>query len=198
MKRTLFLFTLLVAAKLCFAQHDFPIAQPQFILLMQPKVQEHLKLSDEQKKKVKSVIEGVAEDDGNGRTMIRITGDTDMEQLDKDVVAVLDKDQTKRFSELYAQRSGYVALSRKEYAEKLSLTDEQKKTLEKAWDNHRERMEQHFTENAPGSRELKVEKEDMKKLNDALNKEVEAVLTKEQIEKWKGLQGEKFDFGDKN
>jgi|GEM_PF-4159561 len=196
MKRTLLSLTLLFAAALASAQFDFPVSQPKFTLVSQPKIQEHLKPDDDQTKKVKSILGGIVQDDGNGHTFIQINGETDMDQIDKDVIAVLDKVQLKLFSELYVQRNGYTALSRKEYAEKLSITEEQKKKLEEVWQHHRDRIEKLFSDNGIGSRELKLEEEDLTKLNAETSKEVEAILTKAQIDQWKGFHGAKFDIGD--
>ena len=196
MKKTLILFTLLIGVTLAKAQFELPVCQPKFILITQPKIQEHLKLTDEQKAKLKSVMDGVVEHDGEGRTMIKLSGDTDLDALNKDSLAVLNPDQAKRFSELYAQKNGYIALSLKEYADKIGVTEAQKSKLDEVWNSHREKMQAFFMENSPGSRELKIEREDMKKIDDETKKRAEAVLTEEQVAKWKTLLGATYEFED--
>lgn len=194
MLKSLFALTLLTLCTLSFAQHEFPVAQPKFILAVNKQVQEHLKLSEDQKKKIGAVLEGIVQDDGHGRQMIMLSGDTDMDQLDKDVLSILDKDQTKRYNQIYMQQNGFAALSRKEFAEMLGVSEEQSKKLEVVWSGHRDRMQEYFTENAPGSKELSVTREDMQKLRKQTDKEAEAVLTAEQLTKWKELLGEKFEL----
>lgn len=194
MLKSLFALTLLTLCSVCFAQHEFPVSQPKFILALNKQVQEHLKLTEDQKKKIAGVVEGIVQDDGHGRQMIMLSGDTDMDQLDKDVLSALDKDQTKRYNQIYMQQNGFASLSRKEFAEMLGVNNEQSKKLEGVWANHRDRMQDYFTENAPGSKELKVTKDDMDKLRKQTDKEAEAVLTPEQLTKWKELQGEKFEL----
>lgn len=194
MKKTFCLLLFAVASALSNAQFTMPVSQPKFILLLDKKVQGHLKITDDQQKKIKSVLDGIVEDDGNGRQMIRLTGDTQLEDLDKDVTALLDKEQSKRFSQLYIQKNGYTALSLKEYAEVLQVSKEQSEKLASVWEHHNERMHEFFTQNGPGSQELKVTKEDLQKLRSATDKEVEAILNPQQIETWKKMAGEKFEF----
>jgi len=157
------------------------------------KVQEHLKLTADQKKKISAVLESIVQDDGQGHRMIMWSGDTDMKQIDKDIAAVFNEEQTKRFGELYLQFVGYTALSIKEYAEKLAVTDDQKKKLDDVWDERKSAMQQLIDTNSGGG-SIHFEKSDLDKIKANMNKKIEGILAKDQLDKWKTWLGEKFDF----
>lgn len=196
MKKTLILFTLIVSSLAARAQIiEMPAAQPKFTVATMPKVQEQLKLTDEQKKKIGEILGSIIEDDGQGRRMIKISGDMDIQAIDKDVIAVLDGKQAKRFTEIYLQVAGYSALSLKEFSKKLEITQDQQKKLDEAWEHNRARIQDSIDPNAgPGA--VVLTKADSDSLRAKLNKEVEEILTKSQIETWKSWLGEKFEMDD--
>lgn len=197
MFKSLILFTTMLTLQTANAQSiEQPAAQPKFTVAYMPQVQEHLKLSVEQKNKISSVLDPYVKDLGDGRKAIMLRQDDDTESIDKDVIAVLDEKQAKRFEEVYLQIAGYSALSRKEYAEKLSVTEEQKKKLEDAWEHNRNRMQEIFDSQGPADGAIIMTKEQSIKLREQLNKEVEAVLSKDQLDKWKTMIGEKFELKD--
>lgn len=194
MLKSLFALTLALLCSVSFAQHKFPASDPMFILALNKQVQDHLKLSDDQRKKIASVVEGIVQDDGNGRQMIMLSGDTDLDQIDKDVLSALDKDQTKRYYQIYMQQNGFIALSRKVFADMVGVSEEQEKKLEAVWAAHQDRMQTYFTTNGPGSQELKITREALANMRKQTDKEAEAVLTPDQLAKWKESLGEKFEL----
>ncbi|MBL8065021.1 MAG: hypothetical protein JNM34_04080 [Chthonomonadaceae bacterium] len=176
------------------AQFSMPVSEPKFILATNPKVQDHLKLTAEQKSKIRSVLEGIMEDDGNGRTMITLNGSTSLDDLDKDVLSALDASQLKRFDQLYCQNAGYLALSREEYAKPLKLSEEQVKQLDAAWEAYQGRLMDFMSSNGPGSTEMHATTEQIAKIRLQTKEEVDKILTPEQIKLWDASLGEKFEF----
>lgn len=197
MKLIALLATVFVAA-LCASSvaqtFQIPVAGPHFVYAMNPQVQEHLKLSADQKKSIKKLLENIIQDDGAGHTMIVMGDQDDSKELDKKVLEIFNEKQKKRFVEIYLQQVGYSALSRKEYAEKLGVSKEQTSKLETIWESHSARMQELF--DPSGSGEITIDKAQMDKLKERLNKEVEAVLTKKQLDDWKKMLGEKFELKD--
>lgn len=153
-----------------------------------------MKLSADQKKSIKKLLENIIQDDGAGHTMIVMGDQDDSKELDKKVLEIFNEKQKKRFVEIYLQQVGYSALSRKEYAEKLGVSKEQTSKLETIWESHSARMQELF--DPSGSGEITIDKAQMDKLKERLNKEVEAVLTKKQLDDWKKMLGEKFELKD--
>ena len=194
MKKSLTLLVLLASAFVARAQvMDMPAAQPRFSVLSIKKVQTELKLTEEQVKKVSAALDSIVQDDGKGHRMIMLTGDMHLESIDKSVMDILDAAQTKRFGEIYMQVAGYAALSIKDYAKKLEISEEQNSKLKAAWEHNRSRFQDLIDPNSGGG-EIIVSKADTDKLKKLLNEEVETILTKEQVEKWKSLCGEKFEL----
>ena len=194
MKKSLTLLVLLASAFVARAQvMDMPTAQPRFSVLSIKKVQTELKLTEEQVKKVSAALDSIVQDDGQGHRMIMLTGDMNLESIDKSVMDILDAAQTKRFGEIYMQVAGYAALSIKDYAKKLEISEEQNSKLKAAWEHNRSRFQDLIDPNSGGG-EIIVSKADTDKLKKLLNEEVETILTKEQVEKWKSLCGEKFEL----
>ena len=194
MKKSLTLLVLLASAFVARAQvMDMPAAQPRFSVLSIKKVQTELKLTEEQVKKVSAALDSIVQDDGQGHRMIMLTGDMNLESIDKSVMDILDAVQTKRFGEIYMQVAGYAALSIKDYAKKLEISEEQNSKLKAAWEHNRSRFQDLIDPNSGGG-EIIVSKADTDKLKKLLNEEVETILTKEQVEKWKSLCGEKFEL----
>ena len=194
MKKSLTLLILLASTFVARAQVvDMPAAQPRFSVLSIKKVQTELKLTEDQIKKVSAALDSIVQDDGQGHRMITLTGDMNLESIDKSVMNILNPAQTKRFGEIYMQVAGYAALSLKDYAKKLEITEEQNSKLKAAWEHNRSRFQDVIETNSGGGG-IVVSKADTDKLKKLLNDEVESILTKAQIEKWKSLCGDRFEL----
>ncbi len=175
------------------AQFDFPLTQPRFILITNPLVREHLKLTEDQKKRVDSALESVVQKDGEKIT-IMIGPDTDAEELDKVVKAALDDKQRDRFEQLWLQSNGMLSLSEDKTGKAFSLTDDQKKKLNGIFEDYREKMKDLFMSSSGGGTEISIDHKKMEELKKEVEVKVTEVLTDEQRKKWKDMTGEKFDF----
>lgn len=202
MLKTVLLSLLVTFTVMAHAQFEFPIVEPKFTLISSPRVQEHLKMTSEQKAKTKSILDEVMQDDGNGHKFLAVSGASGVEDLDNKILEVFSDEQKARFQELYVQKNGYLVLSIPEFAKQLEITEDQSKELEKAWDHHRSMLSEHVTNNLAdaqnGKQELKLEATDVERMQSSTNNMVKKVLTKAQLEKWKVLEGVKFDFKEKD
>jgi len=112
----------------------------------------------------------------------------------KKIAESMDDGQKKRWRELSLQSQGATALSSEYLAERLKLTDDQKKKLEEIQSTQRDTRRKTFQ----SLRDQNLSREEMTKkfseLREADSKARLAVLTNEQRESFTKMQGEKFDF----
>lgn len=181
-------------------------------------LQEELKITDDQKKKVEEALKPMAEKrreamSGFGRDMTdeqRKEMREKMEKLSdetkKAVEGALDDKQKTRLGEINVQNMGFAAFSNKDVQEKLKLTDAQKEKVKSVAESYRKDQEE-LRKDAPPARRgqagTQPSEEDQKKLAeyrkkiDALRAEAEdkvkAELTADQKTTWKTMIGEKFD-----
>lgn len=157
-------------------------------LLGQKSVQEELKLTDEQVKKVQEVAEKQREAFQGLRDLSPEEQRTKRQELakanDKAVAEILKPQQLKRVKQIALQQQGVRAVNNEEIAKALNITDEQK---EKIRDIGRQSFEQ--------MRDISRDEEGRKKLQELMkqtNEKMMAVLTAEQKTKLKEMQGEPF------
>ncbi len=162
------------------------------LLLGQKSVQEELKLSDEQVKKVTELQEKQRESFQGLRDLSQEGRRTKMQEITKTqneaLAKILKPEQLKRAKQIALQQQmrfglGFV-LNNEEVAKALKITDEQR-------DKIREIQRSAFEE----MRDLGRDEEGRKKreeIRNATNEKVNGVLTAEQKTKLKELQGEPF------
>ncbi len=195
----LLLITLFAPAALVSAQFQMPVNQPRFILLMNPKVREHLKVGAEQYKMISDALGDSVQEDGTGRIMIRLTGNDDMADLDKSAVKCLDTKQAARFEQLYLQKSGLLALDDEAVAKRLTVTEDQSEEITKIIDDYRQKLTDLFMDSHGGSSEqVQIDTKKLKELQYVAEKKIDVLLTDDQRKQWKSMLGEKFDFGEED
>jgi Spy/CpxP family protein refolding chaperone len=161
-------------------------------LLGQKSVQEELKLSDEQIKKVQELAQAQRSNRGDfqglGREEIQKKLAERAKAQNEALAKILDAKQLKRAKQIALQQQtrfglGF-ALNNEEVAKSLNITDEQKEKIRQIQGKVREEMQGvGFDEQGRKKRE-----EVMK----AANERMESVLTAEQKTKLKEMQGEPF------
>lgn len=164
-------------------------------LLTVKEVQDALKLSDEQKTKLKDVNEKLrdeirtAMEDGGGPEKMQEL----MTKTTEKVNSILDEGQQKRLLGIFIQVNGPNSVMNPEVAKELNVTDDQKKKIEEIRDKNREAMRELFqsARDQEGGREAMREKAD--KLRDEESKAILAVLIDEQKKQLEELKGEKVD-----
>ena len=163
-------------------------------MLQNEGVQKELKITDDQKTKLKEALDKVREDNKD----ILAKGFQDMTREDREKLAkatneaiakVLDEKQTKRFKEIQLQTQGANAFSTPEVQSKLKLSDDQKDKIKKINEESREKMRDLFQggfseETAKKMAELR--KETMDKAT--------GVLSDDQKKTWKEMTGKPFEF----
>ncbi len=164
------------------------------MLLGQKSVQEDLKLSEEQVKQVEEFTakqrEGASglRDASREERMKRFTESREAGQ--KAVDTILNEEQRTRLKQISLQLAGPAALASPEVAEKLALTDEQKKSIEEVQSASREEMRS-LMQGADGDRAEAFRK--MQAVRQATEEKLKGLLTDEQKTKWGVLTGKKFE-----
>lgn len=151
-------------------------------LLTQKSVQDELKMSDEQVKKVTELqekqresLKGVAKEDRKAKF------EEMAKESQKQVAEILKPEQNKRFKQISLQQRGSRAFADPEVAEALKITDEQKEKIKGIQEEIGKEM-----------RDARGDREKMASLRKTANEKVEGVLTAEQKTKLKELMGEPF------
>ena len=178
-------------------------------LLRIPEVQVELKLTDAQIAKaqakqdeVNNATQEIRQSAGNPRDL----SDEDRQKMnakiqavtDKALAEVLDENQIKRYKQLVLQREGPMAASRKDVADALKLTEDQRKQIAAIQQGVRQAMMESF-QSAGNPRELSDEDRQklMAKMQENQTKAGEKVLalfTDAQKATWKELTGAPFKF----
>jgi Spy/CpxP family protein refolding chaperone len=179
-------------------------------MLRMEEVQKELKLTDDQKKDVTALQEKVREDmprfERGGQDLTQEERQKRGEEFAKkaqevnakaegDLAKILKPEQTARYEQLKLQREGANALAQKATADKLSLTEDQRKKIDSLITASRESARQ----GAGGFRDLTDEQRreaftKMRESREKLQSDLVAVLTPDQKASWDKMLGEKFEF----
>lgn len=105
---------------------------PMTMLLMDPQVNEELKLTDEQKTKLAEAGKSIGDEvrrsfmeAGGDQSKIQKAIEGVVEKVTKIQMTILTPEQSKRLKEIYIQDNGYAAAANKEIQADLKLTPEQ-------------------------------------------------------------------------
>jgi Spy/CpxP family protein refolding chaperone len=168
-------------------------------LLGMEKVQEELKITDDQKAQFTKITDKYKEEMATARKDMNREKITELrkaetEDFDKAIPTVLKPDQVKRLKQLEVQAGGIRALSKEDVQTALKLTDDQKKSIKDSEDELRKDVQEMF-QSAGGDRtkmaEMFTKVQGMQK--EALEKAVNG-FTPDQKKEWTELNGAKFEF----
>lgn len=166
-----------------------------FFLLSQKSVQEELKLSDDQIKKVTEQMESQRGAQAGLRELSREERQKKMDERAKAnqsaVAAILKDDQLKRFKQISLQQRGAQALEDPEVAQSLNLSTEQKDRVKAIQEGMQGEMREMF-QAAGGGGDREEFRKKAETLRNTTNEKLQGVLSPEQQAKWKELAGEPF------
>jgi hypothetical protein len=168
-------------------------------LLAMDKVQEELKLSDDEKTAITKITDKYKDDIASARQNMDRDKMADLRKKQNDEVVkaapdILKADQLKRLNQLKVQAASIQAFTMDDVSSALKLTDDQKKTIKDSSDDLAKDVQDLF-QNAQGDRtkmqEAMTKARTMR--SDALDKIVNG-LTDDQKKTWKDITGDKFEF----
>jgi hypothetical protein len=162
-------------------------------LLGQKSVQQELKLTEEQVKKITEAGEKMRSEFGN---LQGLEGDERAKKIQelreesrKTVAGILSKDQAKRFKQISLQVQGLRAVGNPEVAKELKITDDQKEKVKELQQQAGQDIRKIF-EDAAG--DFAAARKKIDEYNKGFNEKVLKLLTDEQKTKWKELTGKPF------
>lgn len=188
-------------------------AQPlHVVVLTNEDLQKELKVTDDQKKSLKEVMDKAAdlakkraEARGDQQKMQEVQQEAT--KLAEDAKAATDKaftdDQKKRVKQINVQRMGLAAFANEEVAKELKITDDQKTKLKTVTDDYQKASGDLRREYGIGGRPMGGERPSEEKmaeytkkakaLTDETMEKARKELTDDQKKAWKEMVGEPFD-----
>ncbi len=164
------------------------------MLLGQKSVQDELKLTEDQIKKITDLNAKQRELFQGLRDLDRQEAAKKIEEVnkanDKALGEILKADQLKRVKQISWQRAGAGAITNPEVATALGLSDTQKEKITKIQEDQRAKMRDLFQ--GGGGRPDEATRKKMEDLRKATDEQIQAVLSAEQKTKLKDLLGPEF------
>ncbi|MCS7308798.1 MAG: hypothetical protein NZ741_01125, partial [Armatimonadetes bacterium] len=117
-----------------------------------------------------------------------------MQGWDEGLGKILQPNQKARLRELQLQAEGTFALMRPDVAKELNLSEEQKKKIGDIMQQYRQRQMQLWQPGADPNEDRQARFQQMQQLRQQMDKEILGVLTPQQQEQWKKMQGKPFQF----
>jgi Spy/CpxP family protein refolding chaperone len=171
------------------------------MMLRMPEVQTELKLTDAQKTKVSEMLEKMREERQSAFQGLQGQGPEAFQKKlaewraseEKQVAAILNADQQKRYRQLQFQARGISAVADKPVADELKLTEEQRGKVQAIVGAQRQEMRSLLDgAGGPGNfQELRPKLEALRKQTD---EKITALLTEDQKKQWKEMLGPSFTF----
>lgn len=165
-------------------------------LIVNPAVQDEIKLTDDQKdklatwyegfnEKIEEKSKGIERNRENFAKLMAIRTEVS-ENAEKELKDVLKPDQIKRIKQIEFQMMGTRALQNEDVQKELGITDEQKEKFTKIGEESREAFRDVFSGGRP-------DREKMQEMMAKQGEKYQEVLTSSQKTKWKEMTGEAFD-----
>jgi hypothetical protein len=176
-------------------------------LVFRDKVQEELKLSDEQKKKLEKLLQDTVQD---AMQFFQKLGDQKPEEREKELHAYVEKaqanlttflqgllqeEQLKRLRQVMLQREGLFALGNAEVMKELELTDKQRQQFVEIVQEMQKKAGLLAKEAQKGGRPEEIGPRLMKIRQEHAGR-IEALLSDAQKKQWKKMLGKPLDLGD--
>ncbi len=170
-------------------------------LLMMPEVQKELNITEQQTQQLQQLLQQQREQMQALMPQLRDATPEQrqkmMEQIsqkwDEALGKVLQPAQKSRLRELELQWQGSMALSRPDVAKELKLTEQQQKKIQDIRTQYWQKQMQLFQQRDPNA-DMQALMQQGQQLRQQMDKEILAVLTAEQQEQWKKMQGKPFQF----
>ena len=194
--RSLVLGILIALANSCFAQ--LGAVDAKCMTAMMPEVQREIHLTKQQRKAINDAMTSISKQAqadpssmmGGGGDMMSSIND----KLDAEALASLDDGQKQRLNELWIQYEGPAVMMTKPVADKLGLTDDQRKKVEDIIAKCNQSEMDAMMNSSKGMSAAKHAKADMEKIAKQRNADLLAVLIPDQTKTWEEMKGKPFKF----
>jgi Spy/CpxP family protein refolding chaperone len=165
------------------------------MLLQRADVQKELNLTEDQKTKIRQAQEKRQAAMQELRNLSPEERQQKMQELmaGNDLTASLNDTQKKRLKELEYQWQGPTALTQEENAKAIGLTQEQRTKIAGIQEQMGQTLRESMQGFQPGGDMTEVRKK-LEEVRNKTEKDIEAVLTAEQKQKWQQMLGKAFTF----
>jgi len=173
-----------------------------FGLLMRPEVQKELNLSEQQLQQIQQLMAQQREQiqplmqqmrDATPEQRQKLMEQV-MQKWDEALGKVLQPSQKARLRELQLQAEGESALARPDVAKELNLNEEQRKKVTDILTQYRQKQMQLWQQGRGPDVDRQALFQQIQQLRQQMDKELLAVLSAQQQEQWKKMQGKPFEF----
>lgn len=173
-----------------------------FGLLMMPEVQKELGITEQQRQQIGQLMMEQREQMQALMQQMRDATPEQRQQLmqqamqkwDEGIGKILQPAQKSRLRELQLQAEGASALMRADVAKELNLSEEQRKKISDIVAQYRQKQMQLWQQGRGPDADRQALMQQMQQLRQQMDKELLAVLTAQQQEQWKKMQGKPFQF----
>jgi hypothetical protein len=191
------------------------MSAPKFPLLLNKDVQQELKISTEQLKKIQEILPASSgfpfapggQGGGQFKIMVAPGGGNklpeggiralpsfpDFSKTDDDLNKVLDQPQRDRLKQLWLQQQGLMALAQEKVADDVGLEAEQRTLVKEAIDHHQTSMRDFIMDPENRTDQTKI-RDFFKTQRERTENDISLLLSDKQKENWQKLLGPKFDF----
>jgi Spy/CpxP family protein refolding chaperone len=173
-----------------------------FGLLMMPEVQKELNITEQQMQQIGQLMAQQREQMQALMQQMRDATPEQRQQLmqqamqkwDEGIGKILQPAQKTRLRELQLQAEGASALARPDVAKELNLSEDQRKKIGDITTQYRQKQMQLWQQGRGPGVDRQAMFQQMQQLRQQMDKELLAVLTTQQLEQWKKMQGKPFQF----
>jgi len=173
-----------------------------FGLLMMPEVQRELGITEQQLQQIGQLMMQQREQMQALMPQMRDATPEQRQKMmeqatqkwDEGISKILQPGQKSRLRELQLQAEGAMALRRSDVAKELKLSEEQQKKIQEIGTQYQQKQMQLFQQGRGPGADWQALGQQMQQLRQQMDKEILAVLTAEQQEQWKKMQGKPFQF----
>lgn len=169
---------------LCAAQKNLMGVTGKVMLVLQPDIKAHLKISDEQYDKIRLLIRDMKSRGGSATTF-----EYPMRKLDEEAVKLLDDKQNARLTQLWHQYNGPLVLRLKDVAESFGINDEVYERIRAIGLQNESRIMALIKEKKGA-----VPEKELMAIRNESNEAILALLNNSQRSAWKASLGEAYRF----
>ncbi len=171
-------------------------------LLNRPDVQQELQITEQQRQQIQEAMRSLRPAGGpGGGPGGRAGGGGDPQQVDqqtaeveKTIKGILSESQYARYRELLAQWLGAEALARKDFADEVGLTSDQRLKIQEIQRQAQQRIREEMQSAREAGGDFQAIRQRIEQIRQETRQQILNLLTQEQKDKWQNIQGKPFQF----
>ncbi|MCL6623944.1 MAG: hypothetical protein K6T17_04895 [Fimbriimonadales bacterium] len=173
-------------------------------LLLRPDVQQELQITEQQRQQIQEAMQalrpaggpggGPGGRGGAGGGLDPQQRDQQTAEVEKTIKGILNESQYARYRELLAQWLGAEALARKDYADEVGLTSDQRLKIQEIQRQAQQRLREELQAAREAGGDFQAIRQKLEQIRVETRQQILNLLTPEQKTKWQQIQGKPFRF----